>query len=78
MEMRKVSVDFDYAREMAYNARQSNTKEGIMLSSWILSCIDLAKEKHELEKSNRRLEKEREKLYGRLRFHGILEQYESI
>jgi len=70
--MEKISINEGFLKELIREEKNEETK------AWMMSCLDLGYEKHEAEKNNRRLEKENQKLYGRLIFHGILERYESI
>ena len=70
--MEKINWSINYLKELARVEKKKNTEESLVLADWMFTSIDLATEKAEVEKENRRLEKENIRLYGSLRFHNIL------
>ena len=74
--MEKTRITEVYLRELIREEKNEETK------AWMMSCLDLGTEKHEAEKNNRRLEKENDALYYRLRFmckcKCQLEEYEHV
>jgi hypothetical protein len=70
--MEKMNCSINYVKELAHIEKKKNTEESLELADWMFTSIDLATEKAEVEKENRRLEKENIRLYGNLKFHNIL------
>ena len=74
--MGKMSITEPYLRGLIYEEKNDYTK------AWMMSCLDLGRDKREVEKENRRLTKENNALYYRLRFmckcKCQLEEYEHV
>ena len=74
--MEKTRITEGYLRELICEEKNEETK------AWMMTSLDLGTEKHVAEKENRRLEKENDALYYRLRFmckcKCHLEEYERV